>query len=47
MGRMDGRVGVWSQRIQVRCYRSGPGNDDGGVDLNGGNENGEKEKIME
>lgn len=31
----------------VRCYRSGPGNDDGGVDLNGGNGNGEKEKITE
>lgn len=38
---------MWSQRIQLGCYRSGPGNDDIGVDLNGGNETGEKETMME
>lgn len=48
MGRTNGKVQVWSQGIQLGCYKSGPGTHIGGaVDLNGGNEDRKKEKIME
>lgn len=48
MGRTNGKTQMWSQGIQLGCYRSGPGTHIGGaVDLNGGNEDRKKEKIME